>query len=176
MLQIEEWGEVKLQVDTPSGKQPFRLSYVAYILGFFTNVLGLSRCRSLDIHFDSGRNCLYQLVPSNPVCYLEYKDGHWLIDADEKARPSLRAIPAAAAAAVSRYRSKPSYQEKKPLEVSSTRAHTLLSHASYEAISHLSHNVEGVRIAQEDQRSTSWKDCEVCIKAKLHKLISRRVP
>lgn len=174
LLQIKEWGEVELQVNTPSGKQPFKLTYVAYIPEFFTNVLGLSRCRNLDIHFNSGRNCLYQRVPSNPVCYLEYKDGHWLIDADEKARPPPRAIQSAAA--VSGYRSKPSYKEKKTLELSSERAHRLLGHASYEAISHLSHSVEGVRIAQEDQQATSWKDCEVCIKAKLHKLTSRRVP
>jgi hypothetical protein len=113
-------------------------------------------------------------VPSNPVCYLEYTDGHWLIDADENARPPPRALQAVAA--VSGYRSKPSYKEKKPLELSSKHAHRLLGHASYEAISHLSHNVKGVTIAQENQPSTSWKECEVCIKAKLHKLISRRVP
>ncbi|KAF1831017.1 hypothetical protein BDW02DRAFT_456507, partial [Decorospora gaudefroyi] len=132
----------------------------------------LSRCRSLNIHFNSGKDCLYQHVPSNPVCYLEYRDGHWLIDVDEKARPPTRALQAAV---VSGYRSKPSHKEKKPLELSGERAHRLLGHASYEAISHLSHSVEGVRIAQEDQRST-WKECEVCIKAKLHKLISRRAP
>lgn len=63
LLQIEEWGEVELQVDTPSGRQPFKLTYVAYIPGFFTNVVGLSRCRSLNIHFNSGKNCLYQRVP-----------------------------------------------------------------------------------------------------------------
>jgi hypothetical protein len=96
LLQIEEWGEVELRVHTLTGRQPFRLSYVAYIPGFFTNVLRLSRCRSLDIHFNLGKNCLYQRVSSNPVCYLEYKDGHWLIDADEKARPPLRALQAAA--------------------------------------------------------------------------------
>jgi hypothetical protein len=76
LLQIEEWGEVELQVNTPSKRQPFKLTYVAYILGFFTNVVGLSRFKSLDIHFNSRRNCLYQRVSLNPVCYLEYKDGH----------------------------------------------------------------------------------------------------
>jgi hypothetical protein len=59
LLQIEEWGEVELQVDTLSGRQPFKLTYVAYILGFFTNVVSLSRCRSLNIHFNSRKNCLY---------------------------------------------------------------------------------------------------------------------
>jgi hypothetical protein len=59
VLQIEEWGEVELHVNTLTGQQPFNLTYVAYILGFFTNVLGLLRCRSLDMHFDLGKNCLY---------------------------------------------------------------------------------------------------------------------
>ncbi|KAF2022436.1 hypothetical protein EK21DRAFT_11803, partial [Setomelanomma holmii] len=102
--------------------------------------------------------------PSNPVCHLEYKDGHWLIDVDEKARPPLRALQAAAAA-ISGYRSKLLYKEKKPLELSSEQAYRLLGHPSYKAISHLSHSVEGMK-----------KECKVCIKAKLHKLISRRTP
>jgi hypothetical protein len=71
-------------VNTPSGRQPFRLTYVAYIPGFFTNVVGLSRCSSLDIHFNSGRNCLYQRVPSD-----ERHEKHVLCDVYQKARESL---------------------------------------------------------------------------------------
>jgi hypothetical protein len=168
LLQIEEWGEVELCVETPSGRQPFKLTYVAYIPGFFTSVLGLSRCRSRDIHFDSGRNCLYQRDRSNPVCYLEYADGHWLIDADSSVRPSPKALMAATAG----YRSKPSYAEKKPVKLSNDQAHRLLGHASYEAVSHLAQSADGVEISQEPGKS--WKECEVCIETKLHKLISRR--
>ena len=134
-------------MDTPSGRRPFKLTYVAYIPGFFTSVLGLSRCRSRDIHFDSGSNCLYQHARLNPVCYLEYKDGHWLINADEAARPLSKAIIAAAG-----YSSKPSYKERKPLEVSSEQAHKLLGHASYEAVSHLPQSVDGVKLSQEQGR------------------------
>jgi hypothetical protein len=111
LLPIGEWGEVELQVNTPTGRQPFKLTYVAYIPSFFTSVLGLSRCREIDLHFDSGRDRLYQKDLSNPVCYLEYQEGHWLIDADEKARPSKR--PSVAAT----YQSKVSYRERKPLEI-----------------------------------------------------------
>ncbi|KAF1925282.1 uncharacterized protein M421DRAFT_32260, partial [Didymella exigua CBS 183.55] len=83
LAQIEEWGEVVLSVKTPTGQSQMKLTYVAYIPGFFTSVVGLSRSRPLGVHFDSGRDCLYQGEQSNVICLLQYQDGHWLID-DEK--------------------------------------------------------------------------------------------
>ncbi|PZD22086.1 hypothetical protein A1F96_11478, partial [Pyrenophora tritici-repentis] len=68
---------------------PIKLTHVALVEGFFANVLGLSRCRPLGIHFDSGRDLLYQNNPSNVVAMLEYSNGHWLIDAEENDRPEL---------------------------------------------------------------------------------------
>jgi hypothetical protein len=156
-LNIEEWGEVELQVNTPSGRQPLNLIHVAYIPGFFTSVLSLSRFRGRDIHFDSGSNCLYQRARSNPACYLEYKDGNWLEDADISARPSPKA-----SIAVARYSSKPSYKEKKPFKLSSEQAHRLLSHVSYEAVSHLPRSVDRVELIQEQRMP--YDECTVCIK------------
>ncbi|KAF2023765.1 hypothetical protein EK21DRAFT_118455 [Setomelanomma holmii] len=72
LLQIEEWGEVQLQVDVPSGTRTFKLTYVAYIPSFFTSVVGLSRFYSLGIHFESGRSFLYQQTLSQVICHLEY--------------------------------------------------------------------------------------------------------
>ncbi|KAI1572047.1 hypothetical protein PtrEW13061_011314, partial [Pyrenophora tritici-repentis] len=89
VVQIAEWGTVVLNVRTPSGKAPIKLTHVALVEGFFANVLGLSRCRPLGIHFDSGRDLLYQNNPSNVVAMLEYSNGHWLIDAEENDRPEL---------------------------------------------------------------------------------------
>jgi hypothetical protein len=59
LAQVEEWGETTVQVKTPTGEGQMKLTWVAYIPGFFTSVVGLSRSRSLSIHFDSGRDCLY---------------------------------------------------------------------------------------------------------------------
>ncbi|KAI1523376.1 hypothetical protein PtrSN001A_011323, partial [Pyrenophora tritici-repentis] len=70
VVQIAEWGTVVLNVRTPSGKAPIKLTHVALVEGFFANVLGLSRCRPLGIHFDSGRDLLYQNNPSNVVAML----------------------------------------------------------------------------------------------------------
>jgi hypothetical protein len=90
-----------------------KLTWVAYIPGFFTSVVGLSRSRSLGIHFDSGRDCLYQKKASNVVCLLQYRDGHWLVDVekDQKAEPDLLSVYA------TRY-TKPSKEVRKDLSVS----------------------------------------------------------
>ncbi|KAF2470846.1 uncharacterized protein BDR25DRAFT_368468, partial [Lindgomyces ingoldianus] len=71
-LPITGWGDVHLKVNTPAGLSTIKLTHVAYVEGFFANVLGLARCRSLDIHFDSGRDALYQGSSENVVCKLTY--------------------------------------------------------------------------------------------------------
>jgi hypothetical protein len=38
LAQIEEWGEIALNVKTPTGQNQMKLTYVAYIPGFFTSV------------------------------------------------------------------------------------------------------------------------------------------
>jgi hypothetical protein len=94
LAQVEEWGETTIQVKTPTGEGQMKLTWVAYIPGFFTSVVGLSRSRSLGIHFNSGRDCLYQKKASNVVCLLQYRDGHWLVDVekDQKAEPDLLCV------------------------------------------------------------------------------------
>ncbi|KAF2025066.1 hypothetical protein EK21DRAFT_23864, partial [Setomelanomma holmii] len=86
LAQVEEWGETTIQVETSTGEGQMKLTWVAYIPGFFTSVVGLLRSRSLGIHFDSGRDCLYQKKASNVVCLLQYRDGHWIVDVDRKQR------------------------------------------------------------------------------------------
>jgi len=66
-----------------------KLTWVAYIPGFFTSVVGLSRSRSLGIYFDSGRDCLYQKKASNVVCLLQYRGGHWLVDVEKDQKAEL---------------------------------------------------------------------------------------
>jgi hypothetical protein len=70
-----------------TAKAPIKLTHVALVEGFFAIVFGLSRCRSLGIYFDLGRNLLYQNYSSNVVTMLEYSNRHWLIDAEENNRP-----------------------------------------------------------------------------------------
>ncbi|KAG9240198.1 hypothetical protein BJ878DRAFT_390757, partial [Calycina marina] len=79
-IPIKEWGEVEITINTPRGTSLIKLTWVAYIPSFFTSLVSLSRCRTMGIEFDSGRDCLYQKSPKNVVCKLSSQGGHWLMD------------------------------------------------------------------------------------------------
>jgi hypothetical protein len=168
LAQVEEWGETYIRVKTPTGEGQMKLTWVAYIPGFFTSVVGLSRSRSLGIHFDSGRDCLYQKKASNVVCLLQYRDGHWLVDVEnyQKAEPDLLSVYA------TRY-TKPSKESRKDLSVSQETAHRIFGHISRKAVGHLNDHVLGINV-EEQSIAPTWTDCEVCIETKLHKFVSRR--
>ena len=168
LAQVEEWGEMTIRVKTPTGEGQMKLTWVAYIPGFFTSVVGLSRSRSLGIHFDSGRDCLYQKKASNIVCLLQYRDGHWLVDVeeDQKAKPDLLSVYA------TRY-TKPSKEPRKDLSVSQETAHRIFGHIGQKAVEHLNNHVLGINV-EEQSIAPTWKDCEVCIETKLHRFVSRR--
>ncbi|KAA8612811.1 hypothetical protein PtrV1_13380 [Pyrenophora tritici-repentis] len=172
VVQIAEWGTVVLNVRTPSGKAPIKLTHVALVEGFFANVLGLSRCRPLGIHFDSGRDLLYQNNPSNVVAMLEYSNGHWLIDAEENDRPELSTLSTFAA----RFQPQRTSQKPRPAIVATANeAHQLWGHASKQAIDHLPESVTGFELVG-DNKAPKWKDCDVCIQSRMTQQISRRTP
>ncbi|KAG9388512.1 hypothetical protein A1F94_001404 [Pyrenophora tritici-repentis] len=154
VVQIAEWGTVVLNVRTPSGKAPIKLTHVALVEGFFANVLGLSRCRPLGIHFDSGRDLLYQNNPSNVVAMLEYSNGHWLIDAEENDRPELSTLSTFAA------RFQPQRTSQKPRPAIVATANEAHQHASKQAIDHLPESVTGFELVG-DNKAPKWKDCDI---------------
>ena len=86
-IQITAWGSMELMANTPTGVRSLRLTHVAYVEGFITSRIGLARCRKLDIHFDSGRDLLYKSNLGSILAYLEYDEGHWLVDAEVSRRP-----------------------------------------------------------------------------------------
>jgi hypothetical protein len=170
-LLIQEWGDVVLLINTPTGTEQIELTYVAYVPGFLTNVVGLSRCRSVGIHFDSGRDCLYQRRWNNVISKLQYIGGHWLIDADGMERPDAGPLLAASTYA----HKKPSHEPRKPLQLTPEEAHVMWGHAGRQAIEHLPGSVDGLELVDGDP-APKWKDCETCIQTKLTQLVSRRPP
>jgi hypothetical protein len=181
-IPIREWGEVEIMINTPRGTSSIKLSWVAYIPSFFTSLVALSRCRTMGIEFDSGRDCLYQNTPKNVVCKLSTEGGHWLMDSDENERPRAEDLWSTSAAesvnAVEKRRTqavKPSYAERRPLELTAEEAHEILGHPSAKVISKLEEGVDGVKV-KEGTEAPTWQNCTTCIEAKLHKFISRRPP
>ena len=58
------------------GLQTLELTYVAYVKGFLISVLGLARCRTELIHFNSSRDILYIQQTLNVIAQLKYNRGH----------------------------------------------------------------------------------------------------
>jgi hypothetical protein len=50
---------VLLKVQTPTRQVDIKLTYVAYILGFFISVIGLLHSRLLRVYFNLEQDCLY---------------------------------------------------------------------------------------------------------------------
>ena len=171
-LRVEQWGSVIVTARGLHGQQKWQLSHVAYIPSFLTNIVALSRCLDLGIHFDSGRHCLYQERTSNVICKLEFNGGHWLFDSDESARPDTAALMAYAARSA---HLKPSKEPKANLQITRAQAHEIWAHASPDAIKKLPQAVTSIELV--DGGSTKqWRKCETCISAKLTQQISRRGP
>lgn len=165
---ITEWGSVILAVDTPYGRESIQLRQVAYVPRFHANVMGLSRCRRRGIHFDLGRNLLYEKISDRikTVATLEFTGGHWLIDSDPAARPQPQ--PAQVLAAVSK-------KERIPLQVTREEAHRIYRHPSKKAIKKLLESVDGIELIGDGDAPTII-ECETCIHVKLHQIVSRRSP
>jgi hypothetical protein len=167
-VQISEWGTVLVPIRTPSGIRKIQLTSVALVKGFFANILSLSRCMDMKIHFDSGRNLLYQATPNNVIALLDYQAGHWLIDADDGERPNANSLMTMAAF-------KPSREPKPDLQATATEAHHIWAHPGPDTIRHLQGAVRGFKLQGSDP-PPSWKECEDCILTKMNQQISRRIP
>jgi hypothetical protein len=168
LAQIKEWGETYIRVRTLNGEGQMKLTWVVYICGFFTSVVRLSRSQSLGIHFDSGRDCLYQKKGSNVVCLLQYSDSHWLVNVekDQRAEPDLLSVYAT-------WYTKLSKVPRKDLSVSQETAHCMFGHISRKAVKHLNDHVLGINV-EEQPIAPKWTDCNICIETKLYKIVSRR--
>jgi hypothetical protein len=167
-VQISEWGTVLVPIRTPSGIHKIQLTSVALVKGFFANILSLSRCMDMKIHFDSGRNLLYQATPNNIIALLDYQAGHWLIDADDGKRPNASLL-------ITMATFKPSRDPKPDLQATATEAHHIWAHPGPDTIRHLQRAVRGFKLQGSDP-PPSWKECEDCILTKMNQQISRRIP
>jgi hypothetical protein len=97
--------------------------------------------------------------------------GYWLIDADSIERPDAGSLLAASAHA----HKKPSYEPRKPLQLTPEEAHIMWGHAGRQAINYLLESVDGLQLVDSNP-APKWKNCEVCIQSKLTKLVSQRRP
>jgi hypothetical protein len=159
---------MELVARTLHGQLTLKLTHVAYVEGFLTSVLGLARCRTESIHFDSGRDVLYMHQPTNIIAQLEYNGGHWLIDAEPSRRPLLSLLHSPLSTFGASYR--PSYAPKPTNIIDRRAAHQIWGHPGRKAIDKLEPNVTSVQLTGD------YMDClcQTCIEARMTHIISRR--
>ena len=58
-MPVSAWGEISLNIKLPVVIKKIKLTHVAYIKGFFANIVSLSRCKAQEIYFNSRRDLLY---------------------------------------------------------------------------------------------------------------------
>ena len=165
---VDCWGTIEIAAKAPDGSLcMLKLSHVAFVKGFLTSVIGLARCRSNNIHFDSGRDVLYKGDPSNVLVVLEYDGGHWLVDADPSRRPTITELTLQAF----HVSYKLSFAPKPPLVVDNRLAHQIWGHPSKKAIQELPNHVDGIKLDDSILYDCS---CDTCLQSRLTKMISRR--
>lgn len=165
---ITAWGTMELVARTPHGQLKLKLTHVAYVEGFLTSLLGLARCRTESIHFDSGRDVLYMHQSTNVIAQLEYNGGHWLIDAEPSHRPPLSLLHTPLSTFGASYR--PSYAPKPTNVVNRRAAHQIWGHPGRKAVDKLESNVTGVQLMGDHMDCP----CQTCIEARMTHIISRR--
>jgi hypothetical protein len=162
-IQITAWGRMRLMANTPSGMQSLTLTHVVYVEGFVTSLIGLTRCREMGIHFDSGRDLLYKDKPGAVLAYLEHDGGHWLVDTDVSCRPTPRLLSSFGTT----YR--PSRVTGSDQIIDARTAHQIWGHPGTKAIGKLRSNVDGLVV-----KGSTDDFCAVCTESKLTKQIPRR--
>jgi hypothetical protein len=165
---ITAWGTIELVARTLHGHLTLELTHVAYVKGFLTSVLGLARCRTELIHFDSGRDVLYMHQPTNVIAQLEYNRGHWLIDAEPSRRPPLSLLHLPLSTFGASYR--PSYAPKPTNVVDRRAAHQIWGHPGRKAVDQLESNVKDVQLTGDHMDC----QCQTCIEARMTHIILRR--
>jgi hypothetical protein len=159
---------MELVARTLHGQLTLKLTHVAYVEGFLTSVLGLARCRTELIHFDSGRDVLYMHQLTNIIAQLEYNGGHWLINAKPSRRPLLLLLYSLLSTFRVLYR--PSYALKPTNIIDRRAAHQIWGHPGRKAIDKLEPNVTSVQLTRDHIDCL----CQTCIKARMTHIISRR--
>jgi hypothetical protein len=156
-IQITARGSMELMAKTST------LTYVAYVQGFVTSLIGLARCRKMDIHFDSGRDLLCNGDPETVLAYLEHDGGHWLVDADVSRRPE----PIMLSCFGTTYR--PSKALPPDQLVDARTAHQIWGHPGKKAIERLATKVDGLVVEGDTDDF-----CAICTESKSTKQIYRR--
>jgi hypothetical protein len=140
---MEGYGNVQVNINTPNGQHLFLLKQVAFIPGFYTNVISHRKLRQAGYHWDDINLRVQRENTSETVFYVEEIHEQYVI----KHNPNT-----AAAFSVS------SRASRSLREADAYRWHLRMGHLGKEALERLVLNVYGVKI-----RGLLTINCQACL-------------
>ena len=151
-----------MPVNTPQGRKTITLLDVAYIPGFMTNLVSLSRLVKRGVHWNTETGQLSR--DGKVLCSVSALDGHWTITTEPTATPEEPQEEPSA------FPIQDSSLPRPHRALSAQHWHNIMGHASQEAIRRLPSACTGVQITQDNAGVV----CESCRLAKATAIVSRR--
>ena len=141
--QIASFGTVNVTVNTPQGIRQIQLTNVAYIPGFMTNLVSLSRLVQQGVHWNTETGQLTR--QGQAFCYITAFDGHWTLTPHPTPHqtphhaPSetQNFVPQETLYEMSAFPAHDLSQPRPPRSLSASQWHNIMGHAGYAAIRHL---------------------------------------
>ena len=157
IYQIEAYGTVIITVQSPTGPIQIKLLNVAYIPGFFTNLVALRRLTEKGVHWDTEKERLH--TRGKTFCYTQNVDDHWVLEYNS---PTKQLTGSAFAT---------SREPRSPKEATAVQWHAVMGHPGKDALDQLQGAVNGAEVTGQGPTTI---ECETCSVSKARELISRR--
>jgi hypothetical protein len=158
------YGKVTMRVDSGDGKQQsFQLKNVAYCPEFVANIVSYDLLEERGFRWDTKTNQLVRNDDS-PVCVIRKKGRHRILEDHTEVEAAFPAVK------VPKYRK--SVKTPRPRSVGSGNLwHLRMGHVGPQALRQLGDRSLGVQL-----KGPATHKCTACAGAKIHRIISRRVP
>ena len=156
-MPIVGYGKLNVNVTQNGEHRTIELLNVAYVPDYLTNLISIDLVKRKGVYFDNRRMMLY--TENNKLfCDVKAYGAHYLIEDNTKSPPSESPNLLA------------NFVVKQATEAD---WHSILGHASAEAIQHLEASTEGVKILQSTEATPRTPQCEPCALSKSKRIISR---
>ncbi|KAI0992750.1 hypothetical protein K3495_g15435, partial [Podosphaera aphanis] len=153
---IESIGTATITAHGPNGPVELTLYDVAFVPGYFTNIVSISKLSSQNIHMDSGDSILYikEKNKRRNFAYCPRRDGHWIISTKPLLKASIFSHTAS----------------RNEITKSSRRMHEAMGHPGQNSLSVLQKATTGSSFRG---RGPSTVECDACALAKASQIINR---
>ncbi|KKF97213.1 hypothetical protein CFO_g467 [Ceratocystis platani] len=160
-VEIEAYGEVVIPISGPKKTEFIKLTNVAYVPDFLTNLVSNKLLKARGVYLNTRDNALFS--DDEPVfARLRELDGHLFVNFGHDTPMELFQSSAFAVTSAA---------PRKPITATENRWHQALGHPGPDVMEHLVKAVDGVKGVEHGPTTI---ECQTCALSKAHAIVSRR--